>query len=425
MKAFEVDCIFFVPEIALPALVAMEEHGILRVMTHGEKAAVYMADGYARASGKVGVCMAQNVGAANLAAGLQDPYLAGSPVLAVTGGPTPAGRYRNVYQEIDAFRMFEPVTKFNAVVEAPGRLPDLLRQSFRTATTGEPGPVHLEIPGATGLALETEFELTGDGELGEPTFARSPAFRFEAGVDSIREALRLLAAARKPLLIAGGGVTASGAQDEVCELAQLLSIPIATSLDGKGTIDEHDDLSVGLVGSYSRECANEVLRRSDLLFYIGSHTGSQVTLGWRLPTLGTRIIQLDISAEELGRNYRNTVSLHGDAKLTLRRMLEMAEQISRDEWLSETRAIVQAWRAEQAPMLNSEAVPMRPERVCAELTSAMPSDTILLADTGNSGIWTGTMVELRRGQTYLRAAGSLGWSFPAAIGAKAACPARR
>jgi acetolactate synthase-1/2/3 large subunit len=101
MKAFEVDCIFFVPEIALPALVAMEEHGILRVMTHGEKAAVYMADGYARASGKVGVCMAQNVGAANLAAGLQDPYLAGSPVLAVTGGPTPAGRYRNVYQEID------------------------------------------------------------------------------------------------------------------------------------------------------------------------------------------------------------------------------------------------------------------------------------------------------------------------------------
>lgn len=425
MNAYEVDCLFFVPEIALSSLVAMEEFGILRVMTHGEKAAAYMADGYARASGKVGVCLAQNVGAANLAAGLQDGYLAGSPVLALTGGPTPSGRYRNVYQEIDAFKMYEPVTKFNAVVETVQRLPDLLRQSFRVATTGEPGPVHLEIPGPTGLLLESEFELQDDGHIADERFVRYPPFRFEADHNSIRAALRELRTAKKPVIVAGGGVTASDAQTEVCELADMLAIPVATSLDGKGTIDEDGELSVGVVGSYSRECANEVLRRSDLVFFIGSHTGSQVTLGWQVPPLDTPVVQLDISPEELGRNYRNRVSLLGDAKATLARMLEMAERVSdREEWLSETREIVASWRAQHSSKLNSEAVPMRPERVCRELTRAMPAEAILLSDTGNSGIWTGTMVEMRRGQKYLRAAGSLGWSFPAAIGAKAASPTR-
>jgi acetolactate synthase-1/2/3 large subunit len=360
-----------------------------------------------------------------MAAGLQDPYLAGSPVLAITGGPTASGRYRNVYQEVDAQSMFDPVTKFNAVVGRPHRLPDLLRQSFRAATTGEPGPVHLELPGPTGASLNEEFEVPDGEPIADGPFSRYPAFRFEADATSIRAALRELTSARKPLIIAGGGVTASGAQDEVNELATLLSIPVATSLDGKGTVDERGELSVGVVGSYSRECANEALRRADLLFYIGSHTGSQVTLGWHVPELGTRVVQLDISPEELGRNYRNKVSLHGDAQATLRRMVEMAEPVSdRGDWLAEVAGLSAAWRKEHAPKLNSEAVPLHPERICRELTDALPSDAVLLADTGNSGIWTGSIVELGRGQSYLRAAGSLGWSFPAAIGVKAAAPER-
>ncbi len=127
----------------LSALAEMEDMGIRRVTTHGEKAAAYMADGYARASGRPGICLAQNVGAANLAAGLRDAYMACSPAIAITGGPDPESRYRHLYQEVEDFSMFDAVTTFNAQVDSVERLPDLLRQAFREATTGAPGPVHL------------------------------------------------------------------------------------------------------------------------------------------------------------------------------------------------------------------------------------------------------------------------------------------
>ena len=150
MRGHRVSHIFFVPTMMLPALAEMEDMNIRRVTTHGEKAAAYMADGYARASGKPGVCLAQNVGAANLAAGLRDAYLACSPIISITGGPDPNSRYRHLYQEVEDFSMFDAVTKFNAQVDVVRRLPDLLRQAFREATTGAPGPVHLRIRGRHG-----------------------------------------------------------------------------------------------------------------------------------------------------------------------------------------------------------------------------------------------------------------------------------
>lgn len=424
-KAYEVDHIFFVPTIVIPAMAEMEGMGITRIMTHGEKAAAYMADGYARASGKPGIAMAQTVGAANLAAGLQDPYLACSPVIAITGGRLPLTKFRHVYQEVEAHRMYDPVTKFNAQVDTPQRLPDMLRQAFRVATSGAPGPVHLELPGAAGM-IESDIEVPETLPMAEPQFARYPAVRPEPNMDAVRAAARLLRDAAKPIIVAGGGVKSSGAQQELTQLAELLSIPVATSLNAKGAIPETHELSVGVVGTYARMSANRAVNEADLVFYVGSHTGSQVTNNWRTPAIGAAtVIQLDIDPAELGRNYPNAVSLLGDAKVTLQRLIEASEPVShRQEWVARSKELVDAWRAEKAPLLTSEAVPIRPERLCKEIEKVLPPNGILVSDTGHSGMWTGAMVELQHGQSYLRAAGSLGWGFPAALGAKCAAPDR-
>jgi acetolactate synthase I/II/III large subunit len=421
MQSYGVTHVFFVPTIMLPALAEMEDMNIRRVMTHGEKAAAYMADGYARALRKPGICMAQTVGAANLAAGLRDAYLAGSPVIAITGGRQPETTYRHVYQEIEDLPMFNAVTKFNAQVDKVERLPDLLRQAFRAATSGAPGPVHLEMRGSHGHVVEEE----GDLELiVEAPFLQYPAFRPEPEGERVREAARVLTEAQRPVIVAGGGVTASQAAPEVVELAKRLWIPVATSLNGKGTIPDDHQLSVGVVGTYSRLCANRVVAEADLVFFIGSHTGSQVTNNWRIPAIGTPVIQLDIDPLELGRNYPNTVSLLGDAKVTLRRLLEVLKSAAlKAEWVQRVEDLVGGWRAEVGSLRDSDAIPMRPERICKEITEFLPSDAVIVADTGHSGIWTGTMIDLKYpGQRYIRCAGSLGWAFPASLGVKCALP---
>ena len=209
------------------------------------------------------------------------------------------------------------------------------------------------------------------------------------------------------------------------QLAEMLNIPVATSLNAKGTIPENHPLSVGVCGAYSRWCANRVVAEADLAIFIGSHTGSQVTLDWRIPVPGTPVIQIDIDPSELGRSYPTKVALHGDAKATVSRLVEALEPVSRAEWTDRVRQIVQDWRDEVAPDLHSDAQPIRPERLCQEFTENLPDNAMLVSDTGHAGIWTGAYIDLTRpGQEYMRAAGSLGWALPAALGAKCAIPDR-
>jgi acetolactate synthase-1/2/3 large subunit len=424
MQAYGVTHAFYMPMVVTRALVEMEKVGIRRIMTHGEKAAAYMADGYARAAHRAGICMAQNVGAANLAAGLQDAYLAGSPVIALTGRATSMQQYRHHYQEIDHVQPFAAVTKYNATVDSLAQFPLLLRQAFRSATSGSPGPAHLDMQGNSGNVImdaEADLEVVVEGP-----FTHVPPFRSEPETAMVQEALRTLAAAKRPVIVAGGGVASSQAQREVVELAERLSIPVATSLNAKGTIPDHHPLSVGVCGTYSRWCANRVVSEADLVFFIGSHTGSQVTTEWQIPRMGTPVIQLDIDPAELGRSYPIQVGLQGDAKAALRKMIEAAEASPpRSEWLARVQELVHAWREEVAPLAHADASPIRPERLCTELTAWLPANSVLVTDTGHSGIWTGTMVDAKDpNQMFLRCAGSLGWAFPAAIGAKCALPDR-
>jgi acetolactate synthase-1/2/3 large subunit len=423
LESYGVSHLFYIPAIMLGGIAEMEHMPIRRIMTHGEKSAAYMADGYARASGRPGICMAQQIGGSNLAAGLRDAYMAGAPVIAITGGPPVHAQYRNGYQEVQDLSQFDAVTKSNVRVDEVSRLPDLLRQAFRNATTGAPGPVHLQVRGPHGNSSYAKADLE---LVPEPRFGQVPAFRPLADAASIRDALDQLAKAQRPIILAGGGVPFSGAQAEVLALAERLQIPVATSLNGKGTIAENHPLSAGVVGSYSRECANRAMCEADLVFFIASRTGGQTTVDWKVPPRGTAVIQLDIEAQELGRNYPNAVSLAGDAKATLAAMLALAPQAAppgRDAWTRRIGELVAGWHAKFVPLLRSDAVPIRPERICQAISEVLPAGGVVVSDTGHSGMWTGAMVELTKpGQRYIRAAGSMGWGFPGAMGVKCACP---
>jgi acetolactate synthase-1/2/3 large subunit len=208
LAEYGVTHVFFVPAIMSHTLAELDKRtNIKRIMTHGEKAAVYMADGYARATGRPGVSFAQCIGAANLAAGLRDAYLACAPLVVFTGGPYPSSRGRHFYQQIDDLPLFQPLTKFSARADDVTRLPDLMRQAFREATTGTPGPAHIELLGHLGeLEQQTaEFELRA-----ERRFGQVPPFRPKPEDESIAEALRLLEQADRPILVAGGARRQAG-----------------------------------------------------------------------------------------------------------------------------------------------------------------------------------------------------------------------
>ncbi len=425
LHGYGVTHFYFMPVIVADAMPELERLGIARVMTHGEKPAAYMADGYARVSGRVGVCGAQSVGALNLAAGLQDAYLACSPVIALTGRQPQIQQDRHAYQEVDHIEPFNAVTKYNMLADTIEELPRVLRQAFREATTGTPGPAHIDLGGAAGGVVADEAELE---VIVEEPFKQVPPFRPEPDVASVREAVRLLVEAERPVIVAGGGVTASGARRELIELAERLDVPVATSLNAKQMFPHDHPLAVGVPGSYSRACANQALAGADLVFFVGSHTGGQVTYDWRFPRPGTRAVQLDIDASELGRSYPITLGMQGDARASLRKIIDNAGTSATGlhaEWVGHVQGLVNAWRDDVAPLATSDELPMRPERLCKELTDLLPDDAILVSDTGHAGIWTGTMIDLKHpGQSYIRCAGSLGWALPAAIGAKCAAPDR-
>lgn len=237
LKGYGVTHVFYVEAILRRSLVEMEAFGIRRILTHTEKAAAYMADGYARVGLKPGVCMAQSVGAANLAAGLQDAYLGLSPVLAITGRKPPLAQHRNAYQEIQHGPVFDPVTKYNVSVVTVEQLPHYLRQAFREATSGSPGPVHLDVLGHRGDELElAEADL--DVIIEEP-FTRCPSIRPQPGGEDVRRAAQILEKAKRPVIIAGGGVRLSSGGSEIVELAERLSIPAATSSGRSTRIPKH------------------------------------------------------------------------------------------------------------------------------------------------------------------------------------------
>lgn len=423
LEAYGVTHVFFMDAVLRRALAEMEDTNITRILGHTEKGVGYMADGYARVSGKPGICMAQSVGAANLAASLQDPYLGHSPVIAFTGRHVSAMQYKNAYQEVEHAPLFAAVTKFHAQMDVIEQMPHLMRQAFREATTATPRPAHIDVAGFTGDAitpLEIDHEIAVD-EV-HTTF---PAFRPQPDPRLIKATVAALIKSKKPVIIVDRGAVISGAGAALHAFAKKIQAPITATLDAKTLIIEQEPLFRGMVGLYGRSCTNHIIDEADLVIYLGSNTNDHTTANWKLPRPHIQTVQIDLDPVEIGRNYAKCLGIQADVRATVEQLEQACPPLEHAAWLSYTQSLVDTWWQEQEPELTRTQSPMRPQRLCAELTQVLPQDAILVADTGYSALWSGNYVKmLYPTQMYMRAAGSLGWSFPAAIGAKAAAPNR-
>lgn len=423
INAYGLDHVFFMDAVLRRTLAEIGTFDIKRILGHSEKAVVYMADGYARASGRVAVCMAQSVGAANLAAGLQDARLFGTPIIAITGRHIPANQYRNAYQELPHEPMYSAFVKASYRVDVPEQLPRLLRQCFREAASGPTRPVHLDVSGNTGSV--TDFcELLFD-QTAEVEYATFPPQRPQGDPALIEKAAQAIRAAQRPVVIAGAGAVISGAEKAIRAFVEKAGIPYTASLDAKHVLTEDHPLNGGIVGTYSMHCTNKLVAEADLAIFIGSDTGDQITNNFTLPRPGTQVIQIDIDPAELGRNFGGAIGIQADPRAAVEQLTAAVEKKSRPEWQARMKTLREEWYAHIAPNYNSDASPIRPERVCKELGDWLPANAIVVADTGYSSQWSGTMMQLKHDtQRYYRAAGSLGWAYPAALGAKCACPDR-
>lgn len=422
LKGYGVTHVFYVEAMLRFAMKQYMALGGKAITAHSENAAAYMADGYSRVSKKPGVCMAQSIGSANLAGGVHEAWLAGTPLVAITGKKTPVYQYRGSYQEADHRLLFEGITKFNGEVTESAQLPVVMRACFHEAVSGKPRPVHIDMTNHTGRTIEVgtvNEDINVDDE-----YTVFPPFRPAAAAEKIDEAVAALKAAERPVIVIGRGAAVSGAGSVIFDLAKKADIPVVTTPDGKALIDENDDLWCGIVGGYGMQCANVVVRKSDLVIFIGTQAADQTTYEWKVPPTDTKVIQIDIDAATLGRNYPNCVGLLGDAKMVTSQLLEAVGDMNHGAWRAETIEITKETLDKYSINQNDDMQPIRPERLCQEISKALPDDAVLFSDTGYSAVWSATMIKMRPGQEYYRAAGSLGWAFPAAIGAKCAQPER-
>lgn len=408
--------------------IAMERLGIRQVLARSEAAAVYMADAYARLRGRpTFVYGPYGPGAANVAGALAEPFWSGSPVVALTSTMRRSERFRKEYQELDQPPLFASVTKWGAEASIPGHTPRLVREAARQAISGAPGPVYLGIPNDI---FETDLPDYQPPTPGEPM--ETPLNRPAPTAADAEAVVRALISAQRPIILAGNGIHHSGAHDALRKLAERFGIPVATSNSGKGSIAETHDLAIGSVGRYSRKYANAAMRDADLILAVGTGLGGMVTNSYQLIGADTRLIHVSIDPEVVGLNFPTELGLVADARTFLETVLDTADRM---EALASQAVAVHAtnlsleraaWRDVRASLAEHDGLdgrPMRPEAVMAIVDTQIADDAVIVADTGYASAWAGALAETRvAGRNFVRADGSLGWAFPAALGAQLAAP---
>ena len=405
---------------------ALQDAGIELINCRSEAGAVYMADGYARVSGKPGYVYGQRgPGVSNVAGALADGWWAKSPVISLTSSIPMDVRDRFEYQEMDGLPLHVGVTKWNKTVSTAERAGAMVRAAIRQATGAPPGPVHLEIPADMLTEEASAKEIYRDEDLGHVNSRRVTPDR-----EQLRKALEILLGAEKPLIVAGKGVVISEAWDELTRFAEKFGIPVATSLGGKGAISEMNDLAVGVIGRNSRRVGNDTVRASDTILAIGTRLGGLATHRWHLPFGEKRLLHLDPDPQILGHNVRTEVGIVGDAKLGLSAALEIGAGMKRHAgattWANKVKQDIRDWRARAAEYSNTRAEDgVHPAAIAAALRKVMGPKDIIGADTGAHGGWVGGLFPVEAGKTMVRANGSLGWIFPGAMGAALAAPDRR
>lgn len=404
---------------------------VTHVMTRDERSASFMADVYARVSGRLGVCEGPSGGGATYSVpGVAEADGSAIPLLCLTSDTPVEQQGRGVLTELDQEGLFRPVTKWNTRITAPAIIAEATRRAIRMATSGRPGAVHLSLPSDI-----LEGETPDDSVYGVPEFGAAPALRTRPDAGLVQRAADALIAADRPVIVAGGGVLTSGAWAALTALAEALNVPVATSINGKGSIAETSDVAVGVVGGNgARPYANACLADADLVLFVGTRTDSTTTEHWTLPApvRGPKVIHLDIEPREIGNNYPLLVGLAGDARLGLEDLLEAIDRpgpthARHRRRIARLGAERDRYWAEVKRQAGIMSRPIKPAQVVRAMREVLPDDVVIVADPGTPTPFLAAQFELRRpGRTTVipRAHGGLGYAIPGVVGAAYAAPGR-
>jgi len=419
MKAEGVKHIFGIPGGAIiPVYDALyDEREIRHILVRHEQGAAHAADGYARASGKPGVCMTTSgPGATNLTTGILNAYMDSSPVIAISGQVPSSMLGADAFQEADMLSVMLPITKHNFIVHRAEDVPRVVRLAFKIAITGRPGPVHIDLP-KDAQAGKADFKIPADVKY-------SKDVKLEPDVGQIHMAVNLLTQAERPLIFAGGGVIWSGASPEVVALAEMLGAPVATSLLGKGAIPEDHPLAMGMLGMHGRMAANLAISECDVLLGVGVRFDDRATGDVRYFAPKAKIIHIDIDQAEIGKIVRVDVPIVGDAKHALAAIIKglkaRAKRRELSEWLRRTEKL----RKDLAPRMDYDDVPIKPQRVIKEIMGVLGDDAIVVTEVGQCEMWAAHFFSVSKPRHFISSGGlgTMGFGFPASIGAKVACP---
>lgn len=420
---------------SLPSMLHLvgNEYGIKQIAYRQENTGGYMADGYARLSGQVGVVTAQNgPAAALLVAPLGEALKASIPMVALVQDVSRDQTDRNAFQELDHESMFRPVAKWVRRVIHASRIEDYIDMAFTAATSGRPGPAVLMLPADLLLETAVPSKVTHRSRA----LGFYPLDRQAPDLTTLREAAELIAQAERPVVIAGGGVHSSGATPELARLQEVAHLPVATTVMGKGAVSDAHPLSMGVASYFmghngSTRYMRPLIADADVVVLIGNRTNQNGTDSWQLYPSNARYIHIDIDPQEIGRNYE-ALRLAGDAKLTIEYLINELEKLNLSKRKQARQSVADAiaegrarHEAEVSDLVGSDQSPIRPERIMREIDKRLSDDSVVVADASYSSIWIANYISSRQaGSRFLtpRGLAGLGWGLPMAIGAKTAHP---
>lgn len=409
----------------LPFYEAARVHGLQHFLINDERCGAFAADAWARVTNRPGLCDGTlGPGATNLVTGLVESLNAGIPMVAVIGDANRDHAWKNMTQEARQAEILRPACKELIRVEQTRRIPELVRRAHAVATSGRPGPVVLDIPEDV---AHGEHAFAASEFWADPGTLKAQARRTRPDAQDLARAIAMLERARRPVILAGGGIHISEAWGPLLALADSQKIPVAHTISGKGAIPCTHPLSLGLFGRYSR-IANDFIAEADLLLVIGCKLGEIATRRFQLMPAGTPIIHLEIVPEEIGRTTRADIALAGDARATLEEILAAlpparALPEGRTDFAAAVAPRMAAWRTGAADRLESDETPINVGRLLNELNKALPADAILVADGGFAGHWGGLLFDTKAsGRHFIadRGFASIGYGAPGSLGAQLA-----
>jgi len=398
----------------LPLFDKLYDSDIRFILVRHEQGAAHAADGYARATGKPGVCIATSgPGATNLVTGIANAYMDSIPMIAITGQVKTFLIGNDAFQEADVTGITRPITKHNFLVKDVKDLARTMREAFYIATTGRPGPVVIDVPSDVQLA-ECEFKWP------EAVDIRSYNPTYQGHPGQIKKAAKLIAGSKRPIIYAGGGIITSGASEELKELVLKLNAPITWTLMGIGSFPSDHELSLGMLGMHGTAYANHSIMESDLIIAVGARFDDRVT--GRLDAFAphAKIIHIDIDPSSISKNVKVDVPIVGDAKMILGELLKEIKKVpDTTEWLK----TVKAWK-DKHPMQYKQDGLLKPQYVIEQLYELTKGDCIITTEVGQNQMWAAQWYKYKNPRTFISSGGlgTMGFGFPAAMGAKIACP---